>query len=169
MTHEAFTKLQLELIDKVLKITQTKGKEYANNDDDRLANFKRAAQRKGITPLVALGIYLDKHMDSIDSYIKHERTFSEEAIEGRIVDAITYLTLMWGLIKEQTPKPYKSAYEVLGVIANNNPVLKPREDVERRHAMLKCSACGNGVPEQKFIFLTNRCVDCEEAISRQKA
>lgn len=101
MTHEEFSKLQLALIDKVLKITETKGREYANNDNDRLANFKRAAQRKGIAPLVALGVFLDKHMDSIDSYIRCERTFSNESIESRIVDAITYLTLLWGLIVEE--------------------------------------------------------------------
>ena len=101
MTQEEFSKLQANLLKQVVNMSTTKGREYANNDSDRLANFKRAAWKTGITPMVVLSVYLDKHLGAIDSYIRHQRSFSTEGIEGRLVDAITYLTLLWGLITEQ--------------------------------------------------------------------
>lgn len=101
MTHAEFAELQAALIDKVTKITVTKGREYANDDSDRLANFKRTARQLGISPLTVWAIFLHKHLDAIDSYVRTNRTFSEESLEGRFIDAITYLTLGWGLINDK--------------------------------------------------------------------
>lgn len=98
MTHKDFNDLQYQLLQKVLQISETKGKEYANSDTDRLANFKRTAEKCGVSPLTVLNVFLTKHMDSLDSYVRQGRTFSTESIESRIVDAITYLTLFYGLV-----------------------------------------------------------------------
>lgn len=98
MTFEAFNKYQLELIDKVLKMKDTKGKEYANNSD-RFANFNRLSTQLDISNIQICWVYLTKHLDGIASYCKTATELSEP-IEGRIVDAITYLTLLAGMIKE---------------------------------------------------------------------
>jgi hypothetical protein len=76
-----------------------KGKEYAG-DHDALGNFKNANDL-GVTPEQKLFIFLDKHLSSIKSYIKHGKVFSNEPIEGRISDAINYLFLLRCLIVEK--------------------------------------------------------------------
>jgi hypothetical protein len=75
----------------------TKGKEYAH-DTDRFANFRRLADELGLKDYQVAWVYTKKHLDSIASYMKTGKTFSAESIHGRIVDAITYLTLISGMI-----------------------------------------------------------------------
>lgn len=99
MTFEEFDKLTEDILAKVRTIRDTKGREYAR-DQDRLANFKEIAYEVGITPLQTWFVHFEKHMRSIKSYVRTERVFSDEGIEGRIVDTITYLLLLYGLIKE---------------------------------------------------------------------
>ena len=79
-----------------------KGREYAG-DHDALGNFK-SANDIGVTANQKLWIFLDKHLSSIRSYIKHGQVFSNEPIEGRINDAINYLFLLRCLIAEQKKK-----------------------------------------------------------------
>ncbi len=99
MTFEVFDRYHDELLAKVKGMRDTKGKEYANSED-RFANFNRIAQRQGITRLQVASVYLTKHLDGIESFVKNGRTYSDERIEGRIVDAITYLSLIAGMIRE---------------------------------------------------------------------
>lgn len=100
MTFEQFDKFQEELLAQVVVMKNTKGKEYANSDS-RFANFDRLSARLNL-PNVQIGlVYLTKHMDAIESYISRGRTYSDETIQGRIVDAITYLTLIAGMIQEK--------------------------------------------------------------------
>lgn len=86
-------------VEELKELLFNKGKEYAG-DYDALGNFK-AGTDIGVTPNQKLWIFLDKHLSSIKSYIKHDRTFSNETIESRISDAINYLFLLRCLIKEQ--------------------------------------------------------------------
>ena len=81
----------------------SKGKEYAHSTN-RFANFDRAAERLGISRQMVLNVYLHKHLDSIDSYVQHDEAYSGENIRGRIVDAITYLCLLSGMIYEDLNK-----------------------------------------------------------------
>lgn len=76
-----------------------KGREYAG-DYDALGNFKTGGDI-GVTPNQKLWIFLDKHLSSVKSYIKHGKEFSNEPIEGRINDAINYLFLLRCLIVEE--------------------------------------------------------------------
>lgn len=99
MTFEDFDKIQAKLLLEVAGMGSTKGKEYANSVS-RFANFDRAAEKNGVSRLVVANIFLTKHMDAIDSFIKNGKIFSTEGIHGRIVDAITYLTLIDGMIRE---------------------------------------------------------------------
>jgi hypothetical protein len=130
MTHEEFNLIFDELIEKCRGMRNTKGKEYANNDSDRLANFKDIAQELGVitigdvrralktandfsadpsewtekflsllipNPKAILMVYMMKHVRSIEAWVKNGNVSSNERIEGRIVDLITYAGLLWGL------------------------------------------------------------------------
>ena len=104
MTFPEFDKFQEELLKEVILMKDTKGKEYANSES-RFANFDRLAIRLNLSNIKVALVYLTKHMDAIESYISRGRTYSTETIQGRIVDAITYLTLIAGMIEEQEHKP----------------------------------------------------------------
>lgn len=100
MTFPVFEELLANLQAKEQSMSLGKGKEYANNDADRLANFKDIAKDLDITPEAVCMIYLEKHLRSIKSFVKYGKTFSEEPIHGRITDARLYLALLIGLIMD---------------------------------------------------------------------
>ena len=109
MTFEEFDKLQQSLFDDIVKIGAGKGREYASSDD-RLANFKRLAPECGIKPELVAWVYFRKHLDSISTYLKEGKELSEETIRGRFLDAINYLTLIYGLIVESQVNQTKLEY-----------------------------------------------------------
>ena len=91
----------LSLID----LTTTKGEEYSR-DADQLANFKRQAEELNATPEKILMVYLNKHLDSIKSFVKTGKVHSEP-IEGRIDDAILYLILLKGIVQDDQNRFYR--------------------------------------------------------------
>lgn len=103
MKKSNFILLIRQQCDKLIKITQSKGEEYSRSSDDQLANFKRAAVDYGLSQEQVLGIFLDKHINSIKTYI-HGTSAGEpmppmsEPIEGRIDDAILYLLLFKAMV-----------------------------------------------------------------------
>jgi len=105
MKYEEFDVLLDKMIAEEKAIGKTKGNEYTQGD--RLDNFKRIAKELGITPKQALWVYLKKHLDSIASYIKADAVSKtgapilSEPIEGRIMDARVYLSLLRAIIEEE--------------------------------------------------------------------
>ena len=93
-------KIMEQMFKEERQVSKLKGKEYTQGQD-RLDNFKRIAKEMGLDPKVVLYVYMKKHWDSISSYIKNNRTFSTEAIEGRIMDARVYLFLLRCIIEEE--------------------------------------------------------------------
>ena len=79
----------------------TKAKEYANSAD-RFANFRRLAESLGLQDYQVGWVYAAKHLDSLASFMRNGKTLSTETIRGRFVDAITYLTLIAGMVDEAT-------------------------------------------------------------------
>jgi hypothetical protein len=102
MTFEQFDKVCDSIIAQCLKMRDTKGKEYARSED-RFDNFNRLAQTLGISREKVLWVYCTKHLDGITSYVNNGQTYSDERIRGRIVDAITYLMLLAGMVEENDP------------------------------------------------------------------
>lgn len=92
-------KIMERMFEEERQVAKSKGKEYTQGD--RLDNFKRIAKEMGLDPKVVLYVYMKKHWDSITSFIKNNKTFSTEAIEGRIMDARVYLFLLRCIIEEQ--------------------------------------------------------------------
>lgn len=102
MKRDDFNKLRDSVYKDIVAINETKGKDYSG-DEDALSNFKRAAERLGMTPLQVWGVYASKHWAAIESFIKNGAVESEP-IEGRIDDAILYLFLLRGLLEEEKCK-----------------------------------------------------------------
>lgn len=96
-----FEALLRATFDTLLTLTRTKGAEYAH-DADQLANFRRLSDRLGLPAEAVLMVYLTKHLDSVESYIREPRSGLSEPIESRIDDAILYLCLLKALIHDSS-------------------------------------------------------------------
>lgn len=98
----------VELQKAELDMIKTKGREYTGgaeigNDQDTLANFKDVAKQTGMTPLQCWGVYFLKHISSIMTFISDPSREKDmaEPIDGRILDARTYLGLLLCLLEEE--------------------------------------------------------------------
>lgn len=91
-------------VEDTANLLKVKGGEYAS-DQDRLSNFKRAAELTGSDPLQIALIYMSKHFDAVCSYVRHQSIGKDlklsEPIEGRFNDLINYCILMKAIIHEQ--------------------------------------------------------------------
>ena len=83
---------------RLIQLSKTKGAEYAGNDN-AFANFERLSTSLGLTREQVLMVYLTKHLDGINNWVKTRKEFSEP-IEGRIEDAILYLHLLHAMVIE---------------------------------------------------------------------
>lgn len=99
MTREEFVRMVEESDIRRGKIADSKNIEYTRGgNEDHLINFKNIGRELDIDPLKVLLVYFMKHKDSLLSYAKHRREFSDEGIQGRIDDMQNYLDLARGLI-----------------------------------------------------------------------
>jgi len=100
MKKSEFDKLFVGMI-KEIKLTRDSGqKEYAHTEGNVFANFERVAEGLNISKEQALMVYLMKHMDGINAWIKGHKSQRED-VTGRIKDAIVYLCLLWGMAEEK--------------------------------------------------------------------
>lgn len=82
------------------EIAKAKRPGYTQASPDVLANFKSAAADAGVTPLQAWSILANKHFSAIKTFAKDPNIPQAEAIIGRFCDALNYLALGWGLVRE---------------------------------------------------------------------
>lgn len=108
VTQQEMGQLLDQLMTHVVTTQKEKGGEYSGAKN-ALAYFETVAKDAEVMPEKVLWIFLKKHLESIRSYINnldmrvdgHDKLYDDlpvlsEPIEGRIVDAITYLCLFAG-------------------------------------------------------------------------
>lgn len=104
MTTKEFDEFLSYVIEKYIKgVMCKKSAEYARGDD-KLYNFKRAAQISGKTPLECLRGMKLKHDVSIDDMLNDDTDGSEhtqERWQEKLGDDINYMFLMWGILFEK--------------------------------------------------------------------
>lgn len=84
------------------RLLESKGAAYSA-DGDAFENFKRNAEKLGLTKYQIWAVYCGKHLDSIFNAIKHDANHpvdKSEGLQGRIDDAINYLELLSGMLAE---------------------------------------------------------------------
>ncbi len=91
--------IEEELLPKCREIRTSKGVAYSGIED-KLGNFKRCAKLANVPIETAWMVYFVKHFDALCSYIRGEYVDSEP-IDGRIMDMINYLFLLYAIIKEK--------------------------------------------------------------------
>ena len=75
-------------------------KEYARESNNAFANFERIGGLLHKTKEEILMVYLLKHMDGIVSWVEGHKSQRED-VTGRIIDAIVYLCLLYGMTESQ--------------------------------------------------------------------
>lgn len=103
MTHDTFNALLNEIIDETKTVLAEKACEYAV-DDDRLHNFKYAAQFEQCTPERALRGMMSKHMVSIYDMIKgigQGKRYPLKLWRMKCGDARNYLILLEALVADR--------------------------------------------------------------------
>jgi hypothetical protein len=124
-SHARYNELVNETIELMKELSRVKGGEYAG-DQDRLANFRRNAERLGTYKELIWGVYAGKHWDAVMQYIqdigagvKRERM---ESLSGRCDDIIVYMLLFKAMI-EENERP-KDSYSDKQVVERNRLTLK---------------------------------------------
>lgn len=80
---------------------ETKGAEYTGGSVDRLNNFRSIGEEIELPMEKVWYTYFNKHLRALQSYIKNGCVVkSNEPIDGRIMDLITYLLLFYKMVKE---------------------------------------------------------------------
>lgn len=98
MTYEEMTKIEDRVFEKIRQIRETKGREYAT-EEDTLADFKEIAEQTGTSPLQVWSVYVKKHLRAIDTFVREGETKSE-VLPDRVVDVIVYHILLLGLVRD---------------------------------------------------------------------
>ena len=106
MNLEDYLQIRMELIEFSDEVAASKREEYTGQSQDILYNFKRIADRLGMSPLQVWAVYFNKHVDSVNTFIKGEASVSEP-MGSRFADMLNYLFLGICLIieEEQTESP----------------------------------------------------------------
>jgi len=122
MKKEEFDELFLDIMMEVKKTRDEGQKEYAHTKRNVFANFERVANSLDISKEQALMVYLMKHIDGINAWIKGHKSQRED-VTGRIKDAIVYLCLLWGMAKEQivSEEEIDAFFDEKGFIPSKTP------------------------------------------------
>lgn len=103
-SHKEYNELVNDTVDQIHKLSTLKGGEYAG-DDDRLANFRRNAQRIGLNMESVWHTYCAKHWDAIEQYIKDLNGATTrprlETLASRADDIIVYMILFKAILRER--------------------------------------------------------------------
>lgn len=99
-TQSDFDALIDEFNEQTIQILQSKGKEYAT-DDDRLMNFRTVGDMSGLSPEQVTITYLLKHIQRLAKAVREEEyewawrhDDGSEALKQRVADSINYLLLL---------------------------------------------------------------------------
>lgn len=100
MNAEDFNVILDEQLQKARDTLGTKAGEYAA-DNDRLHNFKVAAELQGITPRAALAGMRAKHTVSVYDILHAEELASPEMVQEKLGDDLNYILLAFAVIQEE--------------------------------------------------------------------
>lgn len=99
MNHAQFSKILEDQLHMCSEVLDVKAHEYAT--EDRLHNFKIAAELEGVTVRQALAGMMAKHTVSVYDMCKSPVPSAREQWDEKITDHINYLILLRAVIHEE--------------------------------------------------------------------
>jgi hypothetical protein len=91
-----------EIVLRLKEINDTKGKDYSK-EDDVFFNFTSQGDALCLSPFIIWQVYVEKHLSAIRTFCKDGKV-SSEGIEDRVIDAIMYLILLYGMTENMQRK-----------------------------------------------------------------
>lgn len=102
MNSDKFNRILESTLKKCIDTLGVKSNEYAT--DDRLHNFKVAAEIQNCTPITALAGMMAKHTVSVYDLVRKQEQgllIARDMWDEKIVDSINYLLLLSALVQEK--------------------------------------------------------------------
>lgn|SRR5690606_18402783 len=99
MDAKTWNELLEKQLDKARQTLGVKAEEYAT--DDRLHNFKVAAELQGITPRAALAGMMAKHTVSVYDILHADTLASNAMVQEKLGDNLNYLLLAFAVIQDE--------------------------------------------------------------------
>ena len=99
METEQFETILEERLVKIETVLGNKAREYAQ-DDNRLHNFKVAAQMLNVTPAQALWGMAAKHLVSVSDLVNGKLKATPAMVDEKIGDLCNYLILLEAVLRE---------------------------------------------------------------------
>ncbi len=99
MIRGKFIKLLDSLQQEEMALSNTKGRDYAG-EEDALSNFKVEATNIGIDPVQVWYVFFSKHLRALQTFIKTGEV-SSEGIRSRVQDMRLYLALFLALVSDE--------------------------------------------------------------------
>jgi hypothetical protein len=102
MTPEKFNYVVDKVVDRCKEILCDREKQYS--DEDRISNFKKAAQVRGLSPEEILMGFKVKHEVALGDYVKKLSSGEQVPVEWiveKITDIINYHILLYALILDR--------------------------------------------------------------------
>lgn len=118
MTNQKRHEIAVDLLSDVLEIMAKKGEAYSEGGKeggDVLSNFKKVGADLDVTKYIVWAVYFEKHRHAIVHAIKNnpykpqERT---EGMRGRVIDAISYLCILYSMLVEDGLEVYEPKEQV---------------------------------------------------------
>jgi len=106
MTKQEVAEVMDEVIGHMKAFREAGQREYAHREENAFGNFERVGERLNLSREQILLVYMEKHLDGIHAYVQGHRSQRED-VRGRIVDAIVYLCLLYGMVVENEKLPQK--------------------------------------------------------------
>lgn len=101
MDNNTLEKIVSDQFEYCTDLLMEKGKEYAEDEHDRLEHFKAAAAIMGTTPQAALMGMLSKHLVSVSDMCMSGNHYDWERWREKLTDSINYLVLLAALVIEE--------------------------------------------------------------------
>ena len=134
----------------------SKGREYQNNKSEQetnvFNNFERGAHRLGLERETILLVYMAKHFDSVNTFIKDLQSGKSvkeieakltEPINGRIMDLINYCLLLNSMINDKRGRNRKDKAAKLRKLVKKKVKKKKLTDGFAAHL------CAKGQPQRR--------------------
>ena len=99
MNQESMSAVMDEVFTQARNLREAGQAEYSHRDENAFANFERVCERLHLSREQVLLVYLEKHLDGIHSYVNGHKS-QRENVKGRILDAVVYLCLLYGMVEE---------------------------------------------------------------------
>lgn len=101
MKQTEYSKAIKEQCEYSIELLDSKSQEYAENNEDRLIHFKKAASLMGTNQKQAIFSMLSKHIISISEMIASGETYTLDRWTEKISDAINYLLILKAAVVEE--------------------------------------------------------------------